>query len=141
VAAFRRRLKLVDGFDGFRGLEVWRSDRDASEVIMVSRWQDRRCFRDYMRSAAHRASHDRIPDDLQAAIKLERLDLRALATEITEAHLADHPEDLERYGPAGREWCIHDNQHLLNWALVEVTGGVDSGAQVEWLAGVLRSRG
>lgn len=69
------------------------------------------------------------------------LDLRVLASEVTEAHLADHPEDLERYGPAGREWCIHDNQHLLNWALLEVTNGVDFGAQVEWLAGVLRSRG
>lgn len=74
VAAFQRRLRLVDGFEGFQGLEVWRSDRDASEVIMVSRWQDRRCFRDYMRSPAHRASHERIPDDLQAAIKLERLE-------------------------------------------------------------------
>ncbi len=27
-----------------------------------------------MRSEAHRISHDRIPADLQAAIKLERLD-------------------------------------------------------------------
>lgn len=41
---------------------------------MVSRWRDRACFRDYMRSDAHRASHDRIAGDLQAAIKLERLD-------------------------------------------------------------------
>jgi hypothetical protein len=31
-------------------------------------------FRDYMRSAAHRNSHDRIPPDLQAAIKLDRLE-------------------------------------------------------------------
>ena len=41
---------------------------------MVSRGRDRACFRDYMRSAAHRLSHDRIAGDLQAAIKLERLD-------------------------------------------------------------------
>ena len=38
------------------------------------RWRDRACFREYMRSDAHRISHDRIPADLQAAIKLERLD-------------------------------------------------------------------
>lgn len=74
IAAFRDRAGLVDGFEGFEGLEVWRSDREPGKVIMVSRWRDRACFRDYMRSAAHRVSHDRIPEDLHAAIKLERLD-------------------------------------------------------------------
>ncbi len=74
IAAFRDRVRLVDDFDGFDGLEVWRSDREPGEVIMVSRWRDRACFRDYMRSDAHRISHDRIAEELQAAIKLERLD-------------------------------------------------------------------
>ena len=74
IVAFRDRVGLVDGFDGFEGLEVWRSDREPGEVIMVSRWRDRASFRDYMRSDAHRVSHDRITDELQAAIKLERLD-------------------------------------------------------------------
>jgi heme-degrading monooxygenase HmoA len=41
---------------------------------MVSRWRDRDCFSEYMRSAAHRSSHDRIAPDLQGAIHLERLD-------------------------------------------------------------------
>ena len=74
VAAFRGRLGLVDGFDGFQGLEVWRSDRDPGEVLMVSRWRDRACFTAYMRSAEHRRSHERIPEALDAAITLERLD-------------------------------------------------------------------
>lgn len=74
VVAFRNRVRLVDEFDGFHGLEVWRSDREPDEVVMVSRWRDRACFRDYMRSDAHRISHDRITGDLQAAIKLERLE-------------------------------------------------------------------
>jgi heme-degrading monooxygenase HmoA len=74
IDAFRQRLGLVDGFEGFEGLEVWRSDRDPDEVIMVSRWRDRGFFREYMRSAAHRTSHERIAPDLQAAIALERLD-------------------------------------------------------------------
>ncbi len=74
IAAFRDRVGLVDGFEGFEGLEVWRSDREPGEVIMVSRWRDRGCFRDYMRSEAHRISHDRIARDLQSEIKLERLD-------------------------------------------------------------------
>ena len=74
LEAFRRRAHLVDDADGFVDLEVWRSDRDESEVLMVSRWRDRESFRAYMRSDAHRISHDRIPDDLQRAIALERLE-------------------------------------------------------------------
>ena len=74
VAAFRRRAHLVDDAPGFVDLEVWSSDREPGEVIMVSRWRDRAAFRDYMRSAAHRASHARIAPDLDAAIRLERLE-------------------------------------------------------------------
>jgi len=74
VEAFRNRVGLVDHADGFVDLEVWQSDRDDGEVIMVSRWRDRDAFRAYMRSGAHRVSHDRIPDDLASAISLERLE-------------------------------------------------------------------
>jgi heme-degrading monooxygenase HmoA len=74
VEAFRNRIGLVDEADGFVDLEVWRSDRDDGEIVMVSRWRDRDAFRTYMRSDAHRISHERIPPDLDAAIKLERLE-------------------------------------------------------------------
>jgi heme oxygenase (mycobilin-producing) len=74
VAAFRRRAHLVDDADGFIDLQVWRSDRDPEEMLMVSRWRDRAAFTAYMRSAEHRFSHDRIDPDLKAAIKLERLE-------------------------------------------------------------------
>ena len=74
VAAFRRRAHLVDAAPGFIDLEVWRSDREPGEVIMVSRWRDRAAFRDYMRSEAHAASHARIDPALDAAIRLERLE-------------------------------------------------------------------
>ena len=74
VAAFGRRAHLVDDADGFVDLEVWRSDRDPGEILMVSRWRDREAFRAYMRSDAHKVSHARIPDDLDAAITLERLE-------------------------------------------------------------------
>jgi heme-degrading monooxygenase HmoA len=74
VEAFRNRVHLVDDAGGFVDLEVWRSDRDPDEVIMVSRWQDRESFRAYMRSREHAISHDRIPAELQAAIQLERLE-------------------------------------------------------------------
>jgi heme oxygenase (mycobilin-producing) len=74
VTAVRSRVGLVDEADGFVDLQVWQSDRDAGELIMVSRWRDREAFKTYMRSAEHRVSHDRIDPDLQAAIKLERLE-------------------------------------------------------------------
>ena len=74
VAAFRRRAHLVDGTDGFIDLQVWRSDRDREEVLMVSRWRDRAAFTAYMRSPAHRISHDRIDPSLKDAIRLERLE-------------------------------------------------------------------
>ena len=74
VAAFRRRAHLVDGFEGFVDLQVWRSDRDPGEVLMVSRWASREHFKAYMRSREHRVSHDRIGGDLRSAIGLERLE-------------------------------------------------------------------
>jgi heme oxygenase (mycobilin-producing) len=74
VAAFRRRAHLVDSAPGFLDLQVWQSDRDRTELMMVSRWQDRAAFTAYMRSPAHRASHARIDPELDAAIKLERLE-------------------------------------------------------------------
>ena len=74
VSAFRRRVGLVDGADGFVDLQVWQSDRDPSELLMVSRWRDRDAFKAYMRSADHQVSHGRIDAELKAAIKLERLE-------------------------------------------------------------------
>jgi heme oxygenase (mycobilin-producing) len=73
VAAFCDRARLVDSADGYIDLQVWQSDRDRSEIFMVSRWRDREAFKAYMRSADHRASHGRIDPDLKAAIKLTAL--------------------------------------------------------------------
>jgi heme-degrading monooxygenase HmoA len=74
VAAFRRRARLVDDADGFVDLQVWQSDRDPAEVVMVSRWRDRDAFKAYMKSDEHRVSHARIDPALDAAISLERLE-------------------------------------------------------------------
>lgn len=74
VAAFRDRVHLVDGADGFVGLEVWQNDRDAGELIMVSHWTDRESFKAYMKSDAHRISHGRISAELKSDIKLEALE-------------------------------------------------------------------
>jgi heme oxygenase (mycobilin-producing) len=74
VRAFRARARLVDDADGFVDLQVWQSDRDPEEVVMVSRWRDRAAFQAYMRSEDHAISHGRIDAELQRAIRLERLE-------------------------------------------------------------------
>jgi heme-degrading monooxygenase HmoA len=74
VSAFEHRAGLVESHDGFVDLQIWRSDRDPSEVLMVSRWRDRDAFKDYMRSSDHRVSHDRMDPSLKRAIVLERLE-------------------------------------------------------------------
>ena len=63
IAAFRARLGEVDGWPGFIRLEVWQDEGDATRFVMVSWWDARDSFADYMRSAAHRRSHARIPAD------------------------------------------------------------------------------
>lgn len=74
ISAFRRRAHLVDDATGFIDLQVWQSDRDPEEIIMVSRWSDREAFTAYMKSDEHQISHDRIDPELDDAIKLERLE-------------------------------------------------------------------
>jgi heme oxygenase (mycobilin-producing) len=74
IAAFRRRAHLVDDAAGFVDLQVWQADRDPGELVMVSRWRDRTAFKAYMKSDAHRVSHDRIDPDLDAAIRLQALE-------------------------------------------------------------------
>lgn len=60
-AAFRRRLGVVDGWPGFRGLELLRDRKAAGRYLMICRWDTREQFLAYMRSADHRHSHERIP--------------------------------------------------------------------------------
>ena len=65
---------MVESHDGFVDLQVWRSDRDPAEVLMVSRWRDKDAFREYMKSNDHRVSHDRMDPSLRQDVKLERLE-------------------------------------------------------------------
>jgi len=68
------------------------------------------------------------------------LDLAALAREICRRYRDEFPDERERYGDAGNAWCVHDNQHLLNWAAGSVNGYVDLEREVGWLARVLEAR-
>lgn len=90
VAAFRHRAHLVDDVDGFADLQVLQSDRDPTEVLLLSRWRDRAAFAAYMRSDAHRSSHDRIDPALGAAIHPERVEHLHLLSGVTDAGHAEY---------------------------------------------------
>ena len=70
----------------------------------------------------------------------DTLDLVALATAICALYRVEFPDEQERYGDAGTAWCVHDNQHLLNWATESVNGELDIRQEVAWLATVLEAR-
>ena len=68
------------------------------------------------------------------------LDLDALARDVCARYRAEYPDEEERYGEAGELWCRHDNQHLVNWAVLHTQGYLELEAQVAWLAKVLEAR-
>jgi hypothetical protein len=68
------------------------------------------------------------------------VDLAALAAEVCARYRGEYPDEEERYGEAGHLWCLHDNQHLLNWAVLDTLGYVVMDEQVAWLAKVLEAR-
>ena len=68
------------------------------------------------------------------------VDLEALATEICARYRAEYPDEDERYGAAGEQWCRHDNQYLVNWAVLDTRAYVSIEEQVAWLAKVLEAR-
>ena len=68
------------------------------------------------------------------------LDLRALAKEACSAYDAEFPDERDRYGPAGIQWCVHDNQHVISWAVLSLTGSLDFSERIAWLARILEAR-
>jgi hypothetical protein len=71
----------------------------------------------------------------------EILHLAPLAEEISRRFAGEHPDEVERYGPAWLDWCVHDNRWLLGWAAEDLEiGGGHFVKQVRWLARVLTGR-
>jgi hypothetical protein len=68
------------------------------------------------------------------------LDLEALAREVCRRYRAEYPDEEERYGDAGHLWCLHDNQHLINWATLHTQEYVVLDDHVAWLAKILEAR-
>ena len=80
------------------------------------------------------------PPRLVALADGTEVDLEAVATEVCARYAAEYPDEHERYGDAGRDWCMHDNQHLVNWAVLDTREYVSLEDQVSWLAKVLEAR-
>ena len=80
------------------------------------------------------------PPELADTAEGETLQLRALAEEICRRYRSEFPDEYERYGDAGIAWCIHDNQHIINWVALESRGFVDLDERLAWLARVLEAR-
>jgi hypothetical protein len=79
------------------------------------------------------------PEEAQTAAG-ETLQLRALAEEICRRYRAEFADEQERYGDSGIAWCVHDNQHILNWVALESRGFMDLDERLAWLARVLEAR-
>ncbi len=84
-------------------------------------------------------SGERPPTSATSPHGLE-LDLVAVAEITCSAYDAEFSDERARYGPAGMQWCLHDNQHLLNWAVLSLTYGISFEKELAWLAGVLEHR-
>jgi hypothetical protein len=69
------------------------------------------------------------------------IDLVSVAGRACQSFIAEFPDYETRYGPAGLPWCLHDNQHILNWAILSLDGSVDFEHELAWLARVLEARG
>lgn len=69
------------------------------------------------------------------------LDLRALAAALCARYRDEFPDEPGVYGEHWEAWCLHDNQYILHWALLDTEGITSLAEQVRWLAGVLASRG
>jgi hypothetical protein len=68
------------------------------------------------------------------------IELAEIAREICSRYRSEFPDEQGRYGDAGMAWCVHDNQHIVNWAVGARNGYVDLERELGWLARVLEAR-
>ena len=72
LSAFESRSRIIEGVDGFLGIEIW-VDREALEAVIVSRWVDRESFDRWVNSEEFKRAHSRrIPgaDELEANLSI-----------------------------------------------------------------------
>ena len=80
------------------------------------------------------------PAPTTASLAGREIALEPLAQATADRYFEEFPEDLTRYGDAARQWEIHDTQHCLNWAVLDVEQSASLEREIAWLANILRSR-
>lgn len=64
-SAFRRRPHLVDGADGFLGMEVMSPVDRTAEIWLVTRWSDEQSYRAWHCGHEYHEAHKGIPKGLK----------------------------------------------------------------------------
>lgn len=59
---YKLREHLVDTFEGFLGIDVFRNDADPTEFTLLARWTDKRRYEVYRKSDAFTIAHKRMLD-------------------------------------------------------------------------------
>ena len=73
--AFRERPHLVENAIGFQGIEVLRDTNDSAIFYLYTKWDDLHSYQEWHSSAAHLASHDRIPKGLKLDAAFTRIEI------------------------------------------------------------------
>jgi hypothetical protein len=77
------------------------------------------------------------PPDTVALDGGETLFVTQIAHEVTRRYGEEYPDSEAQYGPAWRDWCVHDTRFLIGWAAL---GDDVLARNVRWLADVLAAR-
>ncbi|HEX2168987.1 MAG TPA: antibiotic biosynthesis monooxygenase [Nitrososphaera sp.] len=78
--AFRNRRHHVDTFDGFLGLQFLRGESKKDYFVGIFRFKDKESFLQYMKSDAHKVSHNSNEKNISQAIISNTLEFFTEAT-------------------------------------------------------------
>ena len=70
----------------------------------------------------------------------QRIALEPLAREVSRRYALEFPDEAERHGEHWFEWCVHDLQYVLAWAVHDENGLPVLDDQLAWLGRVLAAR-
>jgi heme-degrading monooxygenase HmoA len=75
VRALQDRSHVVDGFEGFRRLEVLAPARADGDYVLATWWETRDDLRRWLRSAEHADTHGRTPSELAPFLRTARVEV------------------------------------------------------------------
>ena len=75
IRSLERRSHLVDGFPGFRRLEVLEPAREDGDHVLATWWDTRDDLRRWLRSAEHAETHGRTPSELVPFLRHARVEV------------------------------------------------------------------